>query len=221
MDSIINLIKKCWGIFKKPWFPYIVLFPLFLLLIVELSHSDLIFDLLQDKDKDDHLSKLHNAIILLLTLGIVAIAWIQLTGLNRTSNADFLLRIDNHYGSREILKAREIIHRFHLETPSDKISKETHIQLVAEKVKETREQLKKAEDFIYLLNLLDFLETIAYFARKKHIDTKEIDELLGGSIVYYYKVFKVLITHIRKEHDDDNDYYCEIKILAETIDNNI
>jgi len=137
---------------------------IFLLSIAEYIY----FDFFTDKDKS--IIRIHAAALLVLTLIFICVAWFQLKNLNITSKADFLLRIDDRFGSREIIRARKIIHEFYCETNQENIRVETHINNISEKIKEICEDKDKAEDFVYLLNFLDFLETISYFCHKDYIE---------------------------------------------------
>ena len=47
--------------------------------------------------------------------------------------------------------------------------------------------------------------------------TKEIDELLGNSIVFNYKVFKSWIKY-RQEKYKNTSYYCELENLVKAIE---
>src|SRR5688572_26393830 len=44
----------------------------------------------------------HNVSVVILTILIVVIAWVQLYELNKTGKADFLFRLDQQYGNKSI-----------------------------------------------------------------------------------------------------------------------
>lgn len=173
------------------------------------------------KDIPANILRINAAAAIILTIVLVCVGWNQLNRLNRTSKADFLLRIDGRYGSAEIVKARAIIQRLYRESnPHDNpVPKEIYFKRIADKIDEIRisQDVKSYEDFSYLLNLLDFLEAISYFARKKYISAKDVDELIGNSIVFYFNVFKQWIYYRRKTYDNDS-YYCEFQALVEQIE---
>lgn len=50
-------------------------------------------------------------------------------------------------------------------------------------------------DYIYILNLLDFLETIGYLFETDKLSEKNIAELCGNSIVFYADIFEKNIKH--------------------------
>lgn len=165
---------------------------------------------------DNKLKHLHDAYILLLTLVLIIVAWNQLRKFNNRSRADFLLRIDNRYGSKEIIKARAIIHGFYCLTRLNASNHETHIRKISDEIKKIGIKVEEADKFIHLLNFLDFLETIAYFANKNYITREDVSELLGGSMNYYYEIFSAWIYYRRHKYKDDS-YYCQIqKYVAST-----
>ncbi|MCZ4682685.1 DUF4760 domain-containing protein, partial [Legionella pneumophila] len=147
-----------------------------------------------------------------LTLIIVCVGWLQFGDLNKTTKGDFLLRIDERFGHETIIKARAIIHKFYCETYDENICKETHRRIIGEKIMEIILVKKQSTNFIYLMNFLDFLETIAYFTNKNYMSEKDIKELLGGSIPYYYEVFKPFINYRRAKYNSEN-YFCELERL--------
>ncbi|HAU1673402.1 DUF4760 domain-containing protein [Legionella pneumophila] len=155
---------------------------------------------------------LNAGIVIILTALIVCAGWLQFTNLNQTSKGDFLLRIDTRYSSDEILKARTLIHKFYCQTKDENITDDRHVELIGNKILEIKYEESEAENFIILINFLDFLETIAFFVRKDYVSPKEVHELIGGSIVYYFKVFKPWIFHRRLKRNNNN-YYCEIEKL--------
>jgi hypothetical protein len=176
------------------------------------------------KDIPNNIIRINSASIIILTIVLVCVGWIQLNRLNKTSKADFLLRIDTRYGSTEIIKARAIIQKLYRESNphNNPVPKEIYFQRMADKIDQIRiaKNNKSCRDFSYLLNLIDFLESVAYFARKKYITVKDVDELIGNSMVFYYNVFKQWIYYRRKTYHN-NSYYCEFEALIEKIESHL
>lgn len=160
--------------------------------------------------------RIHAAVIVVLTLILVCVGWIQLGDLNKTSTAEFLLKIDGRYGSEEIIKARAIIQRlYRTANPEDEKTKDEYVRLMSKQIDNIRKETddKSSLEFAYLINLLDFLETVAFFTRKKYISVRDVDELLGNSVVFYYDVFKSYINK-RRERYDNPSYYCELESMV-------
>lgn len=142
------------------------------------------------------------------------VAYIQLGALNKTSKADFLFRLDQQYGNKSIIKARQIIHRLYLE--SKKINKDAcecqHRKYIADEINKMSNEQKDGDDYILLLNLLDFLETLAYQAKNENIEFKDVEDLIGPSAKFFYQIFYLRIKERRKKYLDQK-YYCEFENL--------
>ena len=167
-------------------------------------------------DVANNIHKIYSACLIILTFILVCVAWIQLTGIKRISKADFLLRLDERYSSLEIIKARAIIHRLHCLVKTPEISDETRIQRIAEEIKNIGQNHMDSLEFTYLLNFLDFLETLAYFCNRGYISVDDVDDLIGNSMVFYYKVFKKWIYYRKEKYN--NDFYCELKKVIKKIE---
>jgi len=152
----------------------------------------------------------------------------QLKELSIIAKTDFLMRIDHRYCSKEMVDARTIIHNLYHKVKADheaksdpklkdeKLSTSRHRILIGQAIEKLRlKSGKEGRDFILLVNFLDFLETVSYLANKKehHIETTDIEALLGGSIVYYCEVFSPLIQYRRNKYNRPK-WYCEIQKLC-------
>ncbi len=156
--------------------------------------------------------------IVLITLVLAIIAYFKSTAALKQSKTNYLLRIDERWSSREIIRAREIIHRINLKAKYPNKQEEEHnnesikakmaIDIVELNKKNTPEDIK---DFISLLNFIDFLETIGYMYKTQAITLEEIKELLGNSIVYFYDIFRAYIEYRRR--DKDQMFYCQFENL--------
>lgn len=193
-----------------------ITFSLIILLIIILGLGEwFYFDLFKPRE-DQKIINLHSASIIILTLLLVWVAWIQLYSLNNINKADFLLRIDDRFGSDQIIKARTIIHKFYCESRSEEICQETHIKKISERIKEIGTNSEKADDFVCLLNFLDFLETISYFANNNYLSKRDVQELIAESLTFYYKVFEPWIYYRRQKYSNDN-FYREVENLVKDI----
>lgn len=166
---------------------------------------------------------LHNAFIVFLTFFLVFFTAIiahtahsQMKKLTETSSAEFLLNLDNRWGSDEILKGREIIHKLHCKTKfpncSAKHNQNKHIDRISDEIMKIKNDVSQYKDGVLLLNLLEFLETIAYFANRGRITSEDVDDLLGSSIEYYYLVFEKWIIE-RRDNYNPNFFGELIKLI--------
>lgn len=63
------------------------------------------------------------------------------------------------------------------------------------------------------MNLLDFLETLEFYANHDYIEPNQLDDLMGISIKFFYSIFKPRIDD-RKGKYGEKDFYKEFEILA-------
>lgn len=169
-------------------------------------------------DKEIMTIQAFDAILLGSLTGIlVLVAWIQIKGLTKVSKADFLMRVDDRYGSEPILKARIIIHEFYtLSKTSDKdklLTEKQHRYFVANEINKLSSDPTRCEKYIHILNLLDFLETISFYANHEDIEDSDIENLMGLSLTFYYDVLEMRIDERRKKYSNPS-YYCEFETLV-------
>lgn len=149
------------------------------------------------------------------TVALAFIAWIRIGDIYKQNEGDFLLHIDARWGSPESIKARAIIHELYLQVQNDDslliglslTDRDSAIQEnIGKKIIELRGLDYKAEEFIYLLNFLDFMETIGYIENKGYITHQGLDALCGEALIFNYKIFQEYIEIKRLRHDDPGFY---------------
>lgn len=161
---------------------------------------------------------------LVFTMVLIAVAYIQLKGVRKRMESDFLLEIDRRWGNAESLKARTIIHKMIVK------SEETHgmtnsqnFVLIMHDVQGGIIDLRKGKDdksqeeFMIVLNFLEFMETIGYLAYSDCVSEEALDKLCGHSISFNYMVFKLYIESKSKRHEQ-NDFYKHFKALHENLE---
>ncbi len=164
-----------------------------------------------------------DASLIILTLVIAYVAWVNLGGMNKTAKNDFLLRFDKRYCNKESLEAKTILHRIYLNTKKPKKNyscSEKHIATISNKVKDMAKSNREQDikDFMLLINFLDSLETIAYFVNNNDdVKIENIEEFLGQSIIYYYLIFITWIYENRRIGNHDNSYYSELEKLVKNL----
>jgi hypothetical protein len=52
---------------------------------------------------------------------------------------------------------------------------------------------ERTRDFILLLNFMDFLESIAYYTRRRYIESEDMYEMFGGNLPYWFNLFEAWI----------------------------
>lgn len=232
-----KIFKKFCKWVSKNTSKIITVISLIVLILIILSFIDLFYQGYWEHNANDNtVILLYSISIILLTIIIILIAYNQLNHLNLTAKKsqdtnknDFLLRIDNKYTSPEIIKARAIINQYYIATKyhmgkekqwikdySDKNQIEKkRIEMVADEIEslgKNSDVEQNSERHMYLLNFLDFLETIAYFCNQKAVDERQVSALLGDSLCFYYDIFENWIKHRQKKFG--GEMYREIVILT-------
>lgn len=139
---------------------------------------------------------------LIISVFVILVAYFQSQEALTQSKTNYLLKIDENWSSSEIIKARRVIHEFYLLAQSDNTLTQEQInfaigqQILRIRNENTPEAIEK---FISLLNFLDFLETIGYLYNRNSLLIKDIHELSGNSVCYFYEIFKPYILHRRKK----------------------
>lgn len=149
------------------------------------------------------------------------IAYTQLKKINKSLNADYLIRIDERWRSSEIIKARAIIHHLYLDVSSilaeQGISEEYAIQeRIGNEIKKMSTEKDKVKKFICVLNFLDFMETVGYLFTQGYLPKESLNELFGASIGFNYNIFKPYIICRREKHKIQG-FYKEFQSLYEAI----
>lgn len=118
-----------------------------------------------NKDGSDKI----NWFIFLATASLAALAYFEFNRANKLLSNEFLLFISDRWGSSEILKARQIIHSLFVKNYRNSKSKsfedyQRSLSATSKNILELskKEGKKDGDNFIYLLNLIDFMETLGY-----------------------------------------------------------
>lgn len=144
--------------------------------------------------------------IFLATLGLALIAYYEFNRSNELTSNKFLLFTSQRWNSKEIILARQILHKIFINRYRDKQGKPKCKYNVAlfkvseEILRMSRANGKKGNDFIYLLNLLDYLETLSYFCKRGDLKLKDVQNTCGNNVVFFYETFKLFIEQ-RQSHD--------------------
>lgn len=112
--------------------------------------------------------------------------WIKKVG-----EADFLFRIEERFGSEPIIIARSIIQRLYRESNNlhSGANEKVHRLHIAKRIDEISKDVIPYNKYTYLLNLLDFLETISYYANEnKMITIDDVKNLMGPSIEFFFAI---------------------------------
>lgn len=112
-----------------------------------------ILDICIDTKKilNDDLRHLHHGGLVILTVILIVVAWIQLKHIYETSRNDFLLRIEERYGCKSILEARRIIHTLYRKTCGNEVYNKSHGKTISERLKAMANKKNQTKtSYIYL-----------------------------------------------------------------------
>lgn len=199
----------------------LILFWVTIISIIALWSADLYYNFFHFSDRSLGVDRgillidsFHAIEITTLTFILIIVAWRQLSSLNKTGTADFLLRIDERFSSKQIIDARTFLHKLYIQCRPDcshdnisKICQDCHLihmQSIRDAIKNIRHNPKLAKQFMQLRNLLELFETVGYFEKKGYVDFNQINELVGCTIVYHYEVFRDWIHYLQDSNDPDN-----------------
>lgn len=135
--------------------------------------------------------------IFFATAILAYIAYVEFQRANKLTNNEFLLFISNRWGSKEIIIARQIIHEFFVKNYRAEKSIVVNdysgaLHHTGRNVLElSRKSGDEGKEFIYLLNLIDFLETLSYFYSRKDLDIEDIQNICGHNFIFLCDVFRL------------------------------
>ncbi|WP_193392614.1 DUF4760 domain-containing protein, partial [Legionella cincinnatiensis] len=147
---------------------------------------------------------------------LAGVAYFEFNRANKLSSNEFLLFISNRWSSPEIIKARQIIHNFFVQNyrnPESTTFNDYNCSLckTSKDILElSRKDGENGSDFIYRLNLIDYLETISYFYDRGDLDGGDIQNTCGHNILFLYAVFQSYKDQ-RQKHD--KTYFANIDNL--------
>ena len=175
------------------------------------------FNIANDKQiPEDSLA--YYVLALFTSVILILLAYVKTEEAIEQSRTNYLLRIDERWSSAEIVRAREVIHKLYLDAKEayPKYDNEQLKPIIAQAIMELNDNQDQIEQFIKLLNFLDFLETIGFLHYKKAITTEEVSELIGNSIIYFYDIFSIYIAYRRRTKDKGfytkfENLYLEVK----------
>lgn len=123
----------------------------------------------------------------------------------KQNQSRFLMEIDERWGSGEILRARIIIHNLYRDI-SD-LNANNNLDIICPEIGERIILLsispkeKERRNFVYILNFLDFMESIGHLETHGYIETQQLNILCGESLQFNYKIFQPYIEHKRRKHN--------------------
>lgn len=161
------------------------------------------------------------------TIAIAIIAYQQLTKIVKTNVDEALLNLDSQWRSPEIIEARiiidEIFQRYYRINESTKGNYDHAMSHVSDEIfhlsrPSTQEELiNNQSNFIYILSLIELLETIGLLYTRADENIKnQIKALMKDSVTFYYKACETYINNAMKKSENR---FSSFKDLYELIEN--
>lgn len=210
-----------WWLGTKAYIFISVLLVILVMLVYFVLHYALHWWDLNSRREDSNVLEIHFVSLILLTIGLITVAYVQLKKSNENLRGEFLLEIDRRFASSEIAKAEMVIQALCWQY-SIKDVNDPNIQQVSKAIRQIVENksnldvVVNSEKAVYLINFLDFLETIAYFRNENLVSTDDIEKTLGGTLCYYHTIFKDLIEH-QRAYLNKQDYYGALEKVVKEI----
>jgi len=161
---------------------------------------------------------LYSVMALTISLILLYLAHHRTEQALKQSKQNYLLKIDERWSSEPIIRARRIIHGLYLQAKkqvADKDNNELVKNEVSRMIMDLHSNSKKINDFIDLLNFIDFLETVGHLFSNGSISEDDANELLGDSIVYFHDIFKVYIKYRRDKKN--KNFYKKFEFMRDKI----
>lgn len=160
-----------------------------------------------------------NISIFIVYTVIAIIAWVQLGKIGDTAEVSYLFEFDKKWGSEELIIARSIIHKPYVECQKLQLDDAERFRVLGQYIINLSMQDNAPDDaknFMYVLSLLNFFETVGYLYNRKNLKPAKINELMGQSIKFYYKVFESYIQYRRNKHDKES-FHIEFQQMYESL----
>lgn len=148
--------------------------------------------------------------IFVATLALVFIAYKEFNRSNNVNINELLTFISNRWSSKEIIKARQIIHEIfvykyrHDDACNPNKDFKLAMRTTSLEIYAMSKTLgKEGKKFVYLLNLLDHFENICYIYNSNKIDLDNIQNIYGNNIIFYYEALEKYIEQRQNRHSDD------------------
>ncbi|RUR15187.1 hypothetical protein ELY21_14965 [Legionella sp. km535] len=161
-----------------------------------------------------------NWFVFIATALLAGIAYFEFNRANKLSSNEFLLFISNRWGSAEVIKARQIIHAYFVKNyrnPESTTFSDYNCSLCQTSKNILELSRKDGEDgsnFIYLLNLIDYLETISYFYDRGDLELSDIQNTSGHNILFLYAIFQ---SYKEQRQKHDKTYFANIDKLYKAL----
>lgn len=150
------------------------------------------------------------------TAFLAVIAWYKIGQINKDQEAALLMQLDERWTSKRMLIARTIIHNIYKsKANSTKLSDKEYSRIALEivdmsdayydgskkKYQSYYPEMEVSEQFMMILNFLDFLETIGFMFKNNDLNIEKLNSINGESILFYFRILKGYVEHKNRKHN--------------------
>lgn len=155
------------------------------------------------------------------TATIAFIAFQQLSFISKINKNKHLMQIDQRWGDPQMIKARQIIHLLYREVCDEVGYEEENNKTLIKDIYpilghiiveiSVHKNNKIRSMFPYLLNYLDFMESIAHIYKNcNKEDFDELEALIGETLLFNYGVFCKYIKFRNLKHKDHSSEFYDL-----------
>ena len=131
----------------------------------------------------------------------VIIALFEMNFMRKSTHSELLMDIYQMWESKSLMKSRKLI--------KEQKTKEA----LKKKLKEWNREEK--EEFFIAFRVCNYFEHIGHLVAKNYMRGKDIEDLMGPSVIKYYKIFEDYTKEHRKEDERFNENFENLKKIVE------
>lgn len=178
--------------------------------LLDFSNIVDVFNNLGCEAEDKSFEKVGHLLLLFVAIITALMAYLQFVKLNRTAWGNLLAKLEQRYGSGEILEARKILHKIKIKYKNN----DDPINSIQTEIANLRNKTddESVNSYILIYNLLEFFESISYYEKIGYIDFHDVCEMFAD-ISTLYSYFAKLIIDLDPEQN--NHLFYEVKRLSE------
>lgn len=135
-----------------------------------------------------------------IVVGVI-IALIEINLMRKSTHSELLMDIYHMWESKSLMESRKLI--------KEQKTKEA----LKKKLKEWNREEK--EEYFIAFRVCNYFEHIGHLVAKKYMKGKDIEDLMGPSVIKYYEIFEDYTKEYRKEDERFNENFENLKRIVE------
>lgn len=131
----------------------------------------------------------------------VIVALFEINLMRKSTHSELLMDVYQIWESKSIMESRKLIKK--------QKTKET----LKRRLKEWDREEK--EEYFIAFRVCSYFEHIGHLVTKKYLRGKDVEDLMGPSVIRYYEIFKDYTKEHRKEDERFNENFENLKKMVE------